>query len=320
MRRETPTARSGSGRTLPRHWYNFRVERLPTGRRAWLLLGKRPARWWSYATLRSVGEDMVARFDPGVATSARVYDVLLGGKDNFVADREAAALVYQAFPDATRLAVANRRFLVRAVTAAVTDGVEQVIDIGTGLPGPTQLIVPDAARRVAPRTTVVGVDNDPVVLAHYRALEERDGVSVIAGDIRRPRQVIEVIEADEQIDFARPVAVVFGAILHFIADDDRPEAIIAAFRDRMAPGSRLIVSHATSTGSPPEMVEKIVKAYEGTASQARFRTLEEISGLFDGFTIEEPGLVDVQNWRPEHDLDPRTALRFLGAVGIRNTA
>jgi O-methyltransferase involved in polyketide biosynthesis len=263
-----------------------------------------------------VSDDMVAKFDPGVATSARVYDVLLGGKDNYIVDRDAAGQVYQAFPDATRLALANRRFLVRAVTAAVTDGVRQVIDIGTGLPGPSPLIVPDAARRAAADVKVLGVDNDPVVLSHYRALEERDGVSVIPGDIRRPQQVIEAIVADGRIDFARPVAVVFGAILHFIADEDLPGAMTAAFRDRMAPGSRLIVSHATSTGSPPEMVDKIVKAYAGTASQARFRTAEEILGLFDGFTLEEPGLVDVQDWRRSDDMDPRTAVRFLCAMGV----
>ncbi|MGH3329243.1 MAG: SAM-dependent methyltransferase [Streptomycetales bacterium] len=164
------------------------------------------------------------RIDTCRPSTARMYDYWLGGKDNYLVDRGAAAKVQEVFPDVRRLAWANRAFLVRAVRYLAEQGVDQFIDIGTGLPTPPN--VPEIAREINPGARAVGVDNDPIVLAHNRALVAvDDGILTVDGDVRHPGQILADPELNALIDLDRPVAVLLVAILHFVTDDEDPAGI-----------------------------------------------------------------------------------------------
>ncbi len=242
-----------------------------------------------------------------------MYDYYLGGKNNFPADREAAENVIAAFPGIRRLARANRGFLVRAVWFLAEHGIRQFIDLGAGIP--TTPNVHEVARQVIPDARVVYVDNDPVVTRHSQALRAtHDGVAAIRGDIRQPQGILADPDLLKVIDFARPVAVLFIAVLHFIRPDEDPDAIMAAFRWRMASGSYLAISHAAADGADPDVVARIADVYEDATAPAILRREDEIRGLFTGLELVEPGLVDVSQWRPEQRTRP-TRIRILAGVG-----
>lgn len=237
--------------------------------------------------------------------SARIYDYMLGGKDNFEADRQAAERVLQVFPEGRDLAWANRRFMRRTVTYCAAH-VGQIVDVGTGIPTPPNTA--DVARAVNPEATVVGVDNDPVVLVHDRAL--LGGVRIVDGDVREPERLIASL--DGVIDWERPVALVFIALLHFVED---PHRVVGAFRDALAPGSLLVISHVTGDGVSDATVDRVDEVYGSAPVPLRLRPEKEIRALFDGTTLAEPGLVDVQRWRPDADAESPIDLRILGGVG-----
>ncbi|GAA3843987.1 hypothetical protein GCM10022226_78750 [Sphaerisporangium flaviroseum] len=246
-----------------------------------------------------------------VASTARMYDVLLGGKDNFSVDRDAVRRLIEAMPEAPELAMANRAFMARAVRYCAT-AVSQIIDLGTGIP--TSPNVDEVARQVNPNAVVAGVDNDPIVLSHVRALHA--GMHIIDGDVREPEQVIRKLT--EIIDFDRPVALVATSLLNFIPDD--PGGIVGVFRTMMCPGSMLVVSHGTDEGAPPETVARFREVYAHAESPAVFRSINQIEAIFDGFTLVDPGLVDVQYWRPDGFTDEPLTIRMLGGVGRMGTA
>ncbi|TDQ50765.1 SAM-dependent methyltransferase [Actinorugispora endophytica] len=243
-----------------------------------------------------------------------MYDYYLGGKDNFQVDRDAADEMLGVVPELFRAARENRSFLRRAVRDLAFSGVDQFIDIGAGFP--TRENVHETAEAYRPGSRVVYVDNDPVVLAHARALLARErAVAVVRADARAPGELIDRVCEPGLIDFARPVAVLLVAVLHFVADEDDPAAVIRAFRPLMAPGSHLVVAHGTrSAGS--RAVEKVTGAYSRATASVHLRDPERIEGFFDGFDMVEPGARFLPWWRPdpEDDLDAATRWNF-GGVG-----
>lgn len=227
-----------------------------------------------------------------------MYDYLLGGKDNYAVDREAAEEVIRHAPDTPFLARENRAFLRRAVRYLAGLGIRQFIDIGSGLP--TQGNVHEIVHEIAPEARVVYVDREPVVLTHGRALlAGTPEVTVIQGDARRPGEILTDPELNRLIDFEQPVAVLMLAVLHFIGDEDDPPGIVARFRDAMAPGSYLVVSHVTGDFDTDSRVRDAGAVYEKATYQITLRSREQIAGLFEGFAFVEPGLTTLSLWRPD---------------------
>ncbi|MGK5555735.1 SAM-dependent methyltransferase [Actinomadura kijaniata] len=245
---------------------------------------------------------------------ARMYDFWLGGKDNYAADREAAARIVEISEgrvvEGVRL---NRAFLGAAVRAAAEAGVRQFLDLGSGLP--TRENVHDVALRARPDARVVYVDNDPVVCNHGRALlAGSDGVAVVEGDLRRPAEILDHPRTRALIDFAEPVAVLMVSVLHFVPDEEDPAGVVARFRERMAPGSRLILSHLASDAFPAELA-RTEKVYEGANARMGARPRAQIMGFFDGFDLLPPGLVGPPQWLAG-DAGATGHRRFAGLVGV----
>jgi O-methyltransferase involved in polyketide biosynthesis len=235
--------------------------------------------------------------DPRRPSIARVYDYLLGGKDNYAADREVGDVFKRDLPGSVAIAFANRAALTRAVAEiARTTGVRQFVDLGSGLP--TADNVHQVAQRHAPESRVVYVDIDPQVLVHGRALlEQNDRTRVVRADVRDPESVRNHRDTLELIDFDRPVAVMFSAILHHVNDEEDPAGIVGHWRDHVASGSYFFVSHFRS-GNNPETAEA-ERVLQKTFGRGRWRTDKEIEGLLDGLEILDPGIVPAPLWRPE---------------------
>jgi hypothetical protein len=235
--------------------------------------------------------------DPRVATAARIYDCLLGGHDNFAADRIAALKVIEAAPEAPILAKENRRFLGRAVRFLAGEAsIAQFLDLGTGLP--TRGNVHEVAQQVNPDARVVYVDNDPMVLAHSKAFKTGPVTAVIQADMRDPDTILNHTATQRLLDFTQPLAVLFVASLHFIPDADRPHALVRRYLDTAAPGSYLALSHVTTDPSP-QTAAKVQSVYSGTANQAAPRPRADILAFFDRLDLIEPGLVPAAQWRPD---------------------
>jgi hypothetical protein len=236
--------------------------------------------------------------DVTIPNVARMYDYYLGGKDNYEADREAAAKVIAAFPD-VRLAVReNRAFLNRAVRFLAADaGIRQFIDIGTGLP--TQNNVHEVALGVAPDARVVYSDYDPIVVAHGQMLLDGVGAATfIEGDVRRLDEILANAQLRSLINFAEPVAILLVAVLNFVPDEADPAGIVARLREVMAPGSYLVISHGASE-ERPATARDVANLYREATAQAVLRTRTEILPFFAGFSLVEPGLVYAAQWRPD---------------------
>ena len=247
---------------------------------------------------------------------ARIYDYLLGGKDNFAADREAARRLIEAIPDVAEIARDNRSFLGRVVRYLATEGgIRQFLDLGSGLP--TQANVHELAQGVAPQARVVYVDNDPVVASHGRALlASGDQVGMALGDLRDPAGLLRHPDVLGLLDLARPAAVLCTSTLHFVADEAEPHKIIAEYRDHLAPGSYLAISHGTREEDPAGEVGQAEGVYRLASAQLHVRPLPEVLRFFDGFELVEPGLTWIADWRPEPGTAPvgrRHSLR--GGVG-----
>jgi S-adenosyl methyltransferase len=245
-----------------------------------------------------------------------MYDFWLGGKDHFAVDRAAALEVCKAVPDVQMAAVENRKFLRRAVRyLAAEAGITQFLDIGTGLP--TQGNVHEVAQLANPDARVVYVDNDPMVLAHSRALKTSGNTVVIEADLQEPTVILNHPRTLELIDFRQPLAVLLVAVLHFIGDDDAPYAIVGSICEAMPPGSHLVVSHATAgilSGDSAGQVEEHYR--KNVASGATLRSPDEILRFFTGFELVEPGLVKVPYWHPDETKTPDAdKVWVLGAVG-----
>jgi S-adenosyl methyltransferase len=254
--------------------------------------------------------------DTTVASTARMYDFWLGGKDHFAVDRTAALEVSEAAPEIRLMAVENRKFLGRAVRyLAAEAGIDQFLDIGTGLP--TQGNVHQVAQQVKPAARVVYVDNDPMVLAHSRALKTGGNTAVIEADLRDPAAILNHHRTVELIDFRRPLAVLLVAVLHFIGDADDPYAIVEAICEATPPGSYLVVSHATGGIVSGDSAGKVEERYrKNVASGATLRGSDDVLRFFAGFELVEPGLVQVPYWRPDDPESPDAdKVWVLGGVG-----
>jgi len=253
-------------------------------------------------------------FNPNVPSIARTYDYLLGGKDNYPADREVGEIFIQRFPGAVRIAVDSRGCLIRAVDCMARDlGVAQFIDLGSGLP--TADNVHEVAQRANPVARVVYVDNDPIVLAHGRALlEENDFTAVVHADVRHPEQIIAAKETNDLIDFDRPVGVIASAILHHIADEEDPLGIIRTFRDAVSPGSYLFISHFRTLGDPDSaaLEEVMLQAF----GRGVWRTDAQIAEYFEGTELLAPGIVPCAEWRPESEPAELTPYERLVVAGL----
>jgi SAM-dependent methyltransferase len=265
-------------------------------------------KWWR----RDEGHVPVG-IDPATPSPARMYDYFLGGKDNFPSDREAADKVKAVIPNTYDIVWENRRFLQRTVRHLAGRGVRQFIDIGAGLP--TQGNVHQIAQEVIPDARVVYVDNDPIVLAHGRALlAENDTTTVVQADLRDPATILEHPELHALIDFEQPFALLLVAIFHFIADEYDPEGLAAAYRDVLPSGGYLTLSHLTSTGADPAGVAATEAVYQSASSPIIFRPKDRIEGFFEGLDLIDPGLVHLYDWHPDGQEEFRTGWLYGGVA------
>jgi hypothetical protein len=246
--------------------------------------------------------------------AARIYDYFLGGSNNLAVDREVARRIVDEVADVPLIAQANRAFLRRAVLYCVEQGIRQFLDLGSGIP--TVGNVHEVAQRADPACRVVYVDFEPVAVAHARAiLGGNDRVAVLQQDLRDPDKILSDPALVDLLDLSRPVGILLVSVLPFIPDADHPTDIVARYRDAVVPGSYLVVSHG-SAEARPEDVERVHQFYRQTRTPVMVRTREEIAQFFDGFELVDPGLVYVQQWRPEwlgevEDNPERTGL-FVG--------
>jgi len=246
-------------------------------------------------------EAPVQEVDTSRPHSARMYDYFLGGKNHFAADREVAKKVLATTPMARTSARENRAFLGRAVRFLASEaGIRQFLDIGTGLP--TTNNVHEVAQAVAPTSRVVYADNDPMVLAHARALltsSPEGRTAYIQADLRHPASILASPVLQEVLDFSKPVALMLIAVLHFIPDEDKPGEIIAALLDALPPGSYLAASHTTSEHDR-ERWASLEEAYRSGGIQGQLRDSDEFARLaFTGLQLVPPGVTLVSEWRPE---------------------
>jgi hypothetical protein len=244
-----------------------------------------------------------------------MYDYYLGGTHNFPIDRQAAEAVIALSPDAAIGAQLNRAFLGRAVEFLCAQGIDQFLDIGSGMP--TSGNVHEIAQAVNPQAKVIYVDVDPVTVLHSQAILRINGVTnaaAIQGDMRQPEQVLSHPDVQNILDFNRPVAVLLVAILHFVPDDTTAAHIMQQLHATVTPGSYFAISHATSDHIPPELLAKAEAIYAKSTNPLRFRPSSEIKGFFDGMELVDPGVVYVPRWRPRspddtlHDQPERSAV------------
>ena len=263
-----------------------------------------------------VGDDEDSpTFDTSVAHVARVYDYWLGGKDNFAVDRAAGEQAIAAYPDIVFSVRANRAFLARTVRYLTAEaGIRQFLDIGTGIP--TSNNTHEVAQSVAPGARVVYVDNDPIVLAHARALLTSGPAgltSYIDADLRNTGKILDT--AALTLDFSRPVAVVLMAILHLIGDEDDPYGIVATLMDAVPPGSYLTLSHIASDIETEALGEARDRVSKYMPVKQTYRSHAEVMRFFDGLDMVEPGLVRVQQWRPSSEAEAKSPATLWGGVG-----
>jgi O-methyltransferase involved in polyketide biosynthesis len=247
-----------------------------------------------------------------VPNVARIYDFMLGGKDNFAADRDVAERVMRVIQHSALACRQNRDFLGRAVRALADRGVHQFLDIGSGLP--TRDNVHEIAQRAAPAARTAYVDYDRVVVTHARALLEKgsDRVLVVEGDLRDPARIIG--EAKGLIDFSEPVAILLFAVLHFLTDTDDPHAVVTSLAGHLAPGSAVAISHLTSEGTDPGKSLAAQRVYQGASAPAVPRSRQDITRFFNGLDLMSPGVTDINLW-PARSPGQAAPLTLYGGIG-----
>ena len=253
--------------------------------------------------------------DPEKPSPARIYDFWLGGSQNFEADRAAGRRAAAAMPTLTAAIRANRAFLGRAVRHLVTEhGVTQFLDLGSGVP--TVGNVHEVAKEANPQVRVVYVDIDPVAIAHARhLLAGVDGVEAILADLRKPESVLEHPLVPATLDLDKPVALLFNAVLHFIADAEDPAGILRRYLRAVVPGSYLVLSHAAPDLDHRDKQESMLEDYRrSTSAPFTNREPEVIAGWLDGLEICPPGMVTVDEWLPEPDGPHERILRTYGVL------
>jgi SAM-dependent methyltransferase len=253
--------------------------------------------------------------DPNKPSPARIYDYWLGGSQNFAVDRQVGQRALASLPNLADAIRANRAFLGRVVHHLVADlGISQFLDLGSGVP--TVGNVHEVARYVNPDAKVVYVDIDPVAIAHARALlAEVDGVEAVLADLRQPETVLSHPLLRETLDLTKPIAVLMYAVLHFIPDAEHPEAIVRAYTEQTAPGSYLALSHGTpDTGRARQQNTMLDNYQQETGVPFITRDADQISGWLDGLDIQPPGLVTIDQWRPEPDIEQSQYVAMYGVL------
>ncbi|RAG82639.1 SAM-dependent methyltransferase [Streptacidiphilus pinicola] len=236
-------------------------------------------------------------FDPEVPSTARIYDYLIGGKDNFAADRAAAEHLLTMEPSARAIAQANRRFMVRAVELLAQTGIRQYVDIGAGIP--TSPNVHEVVRRHQPDARIVYVDYDPVVLAHTRALRAETGVYALDADMRNPHEILDRLEEAGTIDFSQPVGLLLISVMHFVRRDQDPAGMIRAYTERLAPGSHLVMSVASGGQLAQDEIDRVEAVYANASSPLVLYTPAAVADWLKPFELVEPGLVSYSKWRAD---------------------
>jgi O-methyltransferase involved in polyketide biosynthesis len=235
-----------------------------------------------------------------VPHSARIYDYLLGGKDNFAADRAAAAAITGDWPHLPVSMRANRAYMARQARFIAAElGVRQFLDIGAGLPTAPNLH--EVVQAVAPESRVMYVDNDPIVLVHARALlggSPRGRTAYLDADLHDPDAIVTSKQFSETFDLSRPVALSLIAVLQFLVDEDEVHRIIDRLMTPLPPGSVLAISTVTADSAPDE-VTKGMAAYAARGIPEKIRDRAEVESLFRGFELIDPGVVLVNRWRPD---------------------
>ncbi|MFH9421918.1 SAM-dependent methyltransferase [Streptomyces sp. NPDC017529] len=246
------------------------------------------------------------------AHSARIYDYMLGGKTNFLADRTAAGSVLAVFPAALVAARINREFMHRTTRAFARAGLRQFLDIGTGIPTPPNLH--EIAQDIAPDARVVYTDNDPIVLAHAAALlrsTPEGRTAYLQADVTDPAAIVTAPRVRETLDLARPVALSLNALMHFVPDDGQGRAhrVVEHLKAALPSGSTLAMTHATADFAP-EAMGRILDIYAAAGTSVQFRTEAEFTRFFDGWELLEPGVTLSHQWRPD---DPGDATHVTDA-------
>jgi hypothetical protein len=272
---------------------------------------------WLGAPLPADDEERVD-FDTSVAHIARVYDYWLGGKDNFEADRQAGEEALAAYPDLVSSVRANRAFLARGVRfMAAEAGIRQFLDIGTGIPSANN--THEVAQSVAPESRVVYVDNDPIVLAHARALlvgGPEGRTDYLDADLRETEKILD--HARQLLDFSQPVAVMLVAVLHLIGPEDHPYSIVSELMDAVPPGSYLLLSHVASDIEPEKMAEMGKRLNRLLAQKGYYRSQAEVGDFFAGLDLIEPGVVPVQRWRQDSEVEGARKAAMWGGVARKH--
>ena len=263
-----------------------------------------------------LGSELPEGVDSERSSVARLYDWLLGGRHNFAADRELGRRLIAAEPNARMIVRENRDFLGRAVRLLLSQGVRQFLDLGSGIP--TQENVHQIAQRSAPGARVVYVDNDPSAVAHSRQiLAGNPDAGVVLADMRDPAAVLGHPVTRTLLDFDRPIGLLMVSVLHFIPAADDPFGMVARYRDAVAPGSYLVISHATHEAAPGAAAD-VERLYASTARASAYtRSHPEIIRFFAGSDLVEPGLVYLPLWRPRSPEPPEHPERawFYAGVG-----
>jgi S-adenosyl methyltransferase len=272
---------------------------------------------WLQAPLADEGGPL-PEIDTSVAHIARVYDYWLGGKDNFAPDRAAAEAAMREDPNVVEGVRGNRAFLARAVRYLVGPaGIRQFLDIGTGIPAADN--THEVAQDLAPGSRVVYVDNDPIVLAHARALltsATEGATAYLDQDLRNVPELVAAAAAT--LDFSQPVAVMLIGILHCIPDEDDPAGIIGRLMDAVPAGSYLAISHPANDLNDPGVRRLASRLNELMPVKLRFRSRAEVAVFFDGLDLVEPGLVRAPQWRPDQDSDLGNPAALWGGVARKN--
>jgi trans-aconitate methyltransferase len=257
-------------------------------------------------------DDVPPEIDTSVAHSARVYDFILGGKDNFEADRRAAAGAMEANPHLATAMRENRALMRRMTAVLAKAGIRQFLDIGTGLP--TSPNVHEIAQSIEPTSRVVYVDNDPIVLAHARALlasSPEGACAYIDADARDPDKILAHPKLRDTLDLSEPVALMFFGILQFIPDDAGPHAIIARLLDALPSGSYLAIQQPTADFYPPGVSAQA--AYQRAGIPFQYRTREQFAAFLDGLELVDPGITVMADWHPDDETQPRPPVTHAAA-------
>ncbi|HEY3501883.1 MAG TPA: SAM-dependent methyltransferase [Actinocatenispora sp.] len=250
-------------------------------------------------------DDWAGAADRELPSAARMYDYYLGGMHNFAADREMAERVLTTMPEGRLLARTNRSFLRRAVLTCLGAGIDQFLDLGSGIP--TAGNVHEIARQADPSARIVYVDNDPVAVSHSLTLLGDDPrCAVVRADLRDTAAVLGHPDTHRVLDLTRPVAVLLVSVLHFLTDADRPYEVVDGYRRAAARGSMLVITHGSNDVALHPGVAEAQKLYEDTSNPWGLRTRAQIERFFGDWALVAPGLVTAAQWRPDTPPDPRT--------------